>query len=184
MMDDTAKHKGERIATALEAIRAAKAGPDVGGSNLALIEAEARCLTAMVRFVDGLRDNTPLVSDRNRAIHTMRQDGATLREIGERFEITPERVRGIVFRVDALDKRREKSEEVIASLGPQGVDAIRIEEMELSVRSYNTLRNYGIDTIEMIDAATDRELLALQNFGRKSLNEVRAVVREIKARLA
>ena len=48
-----------------------------------------------------------------------------------------------------------------------------IEDLELSIRSYNCLRNAGINSIAELVKKDDRELLALKNFGRKSLREVK-----------
>jgi len=48
-----------------------------------------------------------------------------------------------------------------------------IEDLDLSIRSYNCLRNAGICSIAELVKKDDRELPALKNFGRKSLREVK-----------
>jgi len=47
-----------------------------------------------------------------------------------------------------------------------------IEELELSVRAYNCLKNANIKTIFDLVQKTEHELLKTKNFGRKSLNEI------------
>src|SRR6201981_1882508 len=47
-----------------------------------------------------------------------------------------------------------------------------VDELELSVRSYNCLKNADIRTIRDLVQRTEREMLATKNFDRKSLNEI------------
>jgi len=49
----------------------------------------------------------------------------------------------------------------------------KIDEMELSVRSYNCLRAEGIRYIGDLASRTEEDMLGLTNFGKKSLNELR-----------
>jgi len=49
----------------------------------------------------------------------------------------------------------------------------KIDEMELSVRSYNCLKNEDIIYVGDLVSKTEGEMLKLQNFGRKSLNELK-----------
>jgi DNA-directed RNA polymerase subunit alpha len=48
----------------------------------------------------------------------------------------------------------------------------RIEELDFSVRTFNCLRREGISTVGELIQKTPTELLAIRNFGKKSLNEV------------
>jgi DNA-directed RNA polymerase subunit alpha len=48
-----------------------------------------------------------------------------------------------------------------------------VDEMELSVRSYNCLKNANIATIGELVQKTESEMLKTKNFGRKSLNEIK-----------
>ena len=50
------------------------------------------------------------------------------------------------------------------------------EELELSVRSYNCLRNAEIRTIRELVQKTEVEMLKTKNFGRKSLNEIKEIL--------
>lgn len=51
-----------------------------------------------------------------------------------------------------------------------------IDELELSVRSYNCLKNAGIRTIADLVQKTEYEMLKTKNFGRKSLNEIKELL--------
>lgn len=52
------------------------------------------------------------------------------------------------------------------------VTEMQIEEMELSVRSYNCLKRAGISTVGELCAKTQDEMMKVRNLGRKSLDEV------------
>jgi DNA-directed RNA polymerase subunit alpha len=51
-----------------------------------------------------------------------------------------------------------------------------VEELELSVRSYNCLKNANIQTIGDLVVRTEADMLKTKNFGRKSLNEIREIL--------
>ena len=51
-----------------------------------------------------------------------------------------------------------------------------VEELELSVRSYNCLKNANIRTIRDLVVKTEGEMLKTKNFGRKSLNEIKEIL--------
>ncbi len=52
--------------------------------------------------------------------------------------------------------------------------ALPIEELDLTVRSYNCLKREGINTVgELIGARTEADLLDIRNFGQKSIDEVK-----------
>ena len=51
-----------------------------------------------------------------------------------------------------------------------------VEELELSVRSYNCLKNANIRTIAELVSKTEQEMLRTKNFGRKSLNEIKELM--------
>ncbi len=54
-----------------------------------------------------------------------------------------------------------------------------VEELELSVRSANCLKNADIHKIYQLVSKTEAEMLKTKNFGRKSLNEIREVLSEM-----
>ena len=52
------------------------------------------------------------------------------------------------------------------------VTEMQIEELELSVRSYNCLKRAGISTVGELCNKTQDEMMKVRNLGRKSLDEV------------
>ena len=58
-----------------------------------------------------------------------------------------------------------------------------VEELELSVRSYNCLKNADIKTIADLVQKTEQEMLRTKNFGRKSLNEIKEILQGMGLRL-
>ena len=79
-------------------------------------------------------------------------------------------------------------EEEMEAGGGDGVDGPQIrnenlnrsvEELELSVRSYNCLKNANIATIGELIQKTEAEMLKTKNFGRKSLNEIKEILAQM-----
>jgi DNA-directed RNA polymerase subunit alpha len=56
---------------------------------------------------------------------------------------------------------------------------LRIDEIELSVRSTNCLAGANIDTIAELVSIPERKMLEFKNFGKKSLNEIKAKLQEM-----
>jgi DNA-directed RNA polymerase subunit alpha len=54
-----------------------------------------------------------------------------------------------------------------------------VEELELSVRSYNCLKNANISTIADLVQKTEHEMLKTKNFGKKSLDEIKAILNKM-----
>ena len=50
---------------------------------------------------------------------------------------------------------------------------MNIDELELSVRSYNCLKRAGIQTVEELTQKTEDEMMRVRNLGKKSLKEVK-----------
>jgi DNA-directed RNA polymerase subunit alpha len=48
-----------------------------------------------------------------------------------------------------------------------------IEDLDLSVRSYNCLKRAGINTVEDLANKSEEEMMKVRNLGRKSLDEVK-----------
>ena len=67
----------------------------------------------------------------------------------------------------------EKKQKMLANM------AKCVEELELSVRSYNCLKNANIQTIAELVQKTDGEMLKTRNFGRKSLNEIKEILEDM-----
>lgn len=56
---------------------------------------------------------------------------------------------------------------------------MNIDELELSVRSYNCLKRAGINTVEELCSKTSEDMMKVRNLGRKSLEEVLAKLNEL-----
>jgi DNA-directed RNA polymerase subunit alpha len=84
--------------------------------------------------------------------------------------------------VELLGLVAQQSEDAQAlTLGPAPEDvaqasalAMPIEEMDLSVRSYNCLKREGVGTVGDLIQRTEQDLLDIRNFGQKSIDEVKA----------
>jgi DNA-directed RNA polymerase subunit alpha len=74
---------------------------------------------------------------------------------------------GEVFEVAEPEEEREKINENLYR---------SVDELELSVRSANCLKNAGIKLIGELVSRSEAEMLKTQNFGRKSLNEIKDIL--------
>jgi len=74
----------------------------------------------------------------------------------------------------APDKAEGEGEDIVY---PPFLDK-NVEDLELSVRSANCLKNADIQYIGQLVQKTDAEMLKTKNFGRKSLNEIKALLAE------
>src|SRR6478672_10602187 len=72
------------------------------------------------------------------------------------------------------ESTEEPSERAMDKMGEQLNRSV--EELELSVRSYNCLKNANIQTIGELVQKTEAEMLRTKNFGRKSLNEIKEIL--------
>ena len=62
-----------------------------------------------------------------------------------------------------IEKEESKKEKVLETT---------IEELDLSVRSYNCLKRAGINTVQDLTARSENDMMKVRNLGRKSLEEV------------
>ena len=60
---------------------------------------------------------------------------------------------------------------------------MNIDELELSVRSYNCLKRAGINTVQELTNRTPEDMMKVRNLGRKSLDEVLAKLKELGLQL-
>ena len=66
----------------------------------------------------------------------------------------------------------------------QAVLEMSIDELELSVRSYNCLKRAGINTVEELTNRTSEDMMKVRNLGRKSLEEVLSKLKELGLELS
>jgi DNA-directed RNA polymerase subunit alpha len=57
--------------------------------------------------------------------------------------------------------------------------ALTVEDLNLSVRSYNCLKREGVNTVGDLVQKTEAELMDIRNFGQKSIDEVKAKLDEL-----
>ncbi len=82
----------------------------------------------------------------------------------------------------AFETRIEEREEAAApEVDPRMAEMLAkpIEELDLSVRSANCLKNANIRTLGDLVQRTEREMLSTKNFGRKSLDEIKDVLQSL-----
>ena len=73
-------------------------------------------------------------------------------------------------------------EDVIKEGGQEQVNKgqqMMIEDLDLSVRSYNCLKRAGIQTVEELTQKTEDEMMRVRNLGKKSLKEVKEKLIEL-----
>ena len=68
--------------------------------------------------------------------------------------------------------------------GKEKVLEMNIDELELSVRSYNCLKRAGINTVHELTQKTPDDMMKVRNLGRKSLEEVLAKLKELGLQLS
>jgi DNA-directed RNA polymerase subunit alpha len=80
-----------------------------------------------------------------------------------------------------FEEQPEQEEEEVDREAERIFDNLKrsVEELELSVRSYNCLKNADIKTIGELVQKTEAEMLKTKNFGRKSLNEIKEILSEM-----
>jgi DNA-directed RNA polymerase subunit alpha len=76
---------------------------------------------------------------------------------------------------DAAELQADGGGEPSGAVSNENLDK-SVEELELSVRSYNCLKNANIRTIRELVQKTEGEMLKTKNFGRKSLNEIKEIL--------
>jgi DNA-directed RNA polymerase subunit alpha len=108
-------------------------------------------------------------------------------EVWTNGSITPEHAIGLAAKlikdhmsifINFEEDVQEQSEPVAsrsASSSNENLDR-SVDELELSVRSYNCLKNSDIKTIRDLVQKSEGEMLKTKNFGRKSLNEIKDIL--------
>lgn len=86
--------------------------------------------------------------------------------------------------IDLSDRGIEAQVMADKPMDPKGkVMDMNIDELELSVRSYNCLKRAGINTVEELTNKTSEDMMKVRNLGRKSLEEVLAKLKELGLQL-
>jgi DNA-directed RNA polymerase subunit alpha len=133
-----------------------------------------------VRKVSYAVENTRVeqMTDRDRLILDVETDGS----------ISPNEAIASAGRTlsELVNLFAERAEFGGISVQPAGVEpqltgdlALTIEELNLSVRSYNCLKREGVNTVGDLVTKSEAELLDIRNFGQKSIDEVKAKLDEL-----
>ena len=137
------------------------------------------------------------LTERERRVLDFRyKDGLTFEAIGKRECVTRERIRQIhaksfrklrhpnrlnylKYGVSGVIARKTENarEAALASLPkPDKPEDITLEELELSVRSYNCLKRAGMNTLREVSEMTFDELCHVRNLGKRSIDEICAAL--------
>ena len=85
--------------------------------------------------------------------------------------------------VNFEEPTKEKAQDAVPELAFNPALLKKVDELELSVRSANCLKNDNIVYIGDLIQKTEAEMLRTPNFGRKSLNEIKEVLSSMGLRL-
>ena len=86
--------------------------------------------------------------------------------------------------VDLSDEARETETMIVKNDDSKGkILEMTIEELDLSVRSFNCLKRAGINTVEDLTNRTEEDMMRVRNLGRKSLEEVIAKLESLNLSL-
>lgn len=88
-------------------------------------------------------------------------------------------INNLDFFLDLPDKVLYKEEEVEEEEDLSKQFEMNIEELDLSLRSFNCLKRAGIDSVGDILDKTETEMSKIKNFGKKSLTEVKNKIEEM-----
>ncbi len=121
-------------------------------------------------------------TDYDRLIMELWTDGSITPEkaVSQAAAILIEHFDLLIFEEDDYDVAGV--DDASAKLGDDGAASLNdnlfknVDELELSVRSYNCLKNANIKTIHELVQKTEPEMLKTKNFGRKSLNEIKEIL--------
>ena len=73
-----------------------------------------------------------------------------------------------------VEKEEDKKEKVLE---------MTVEELDLSVRSYNCLKRAGINTVDELIQRTEEDMMKVRNLGKKSLEEIQGKLSELELSL-
>lgn len=122
-------------------------------------------------------------TDYDRLIMEVWTDGSIIPEkaVSEAASILMDHLDLLIF-VEEEETKEETTGSMIATASNPSLNENllkSIDELELSVRAYNCLKNANIKTIGDLVQKTEYEMLRTKNFGRKSLNEIKEILVEM-----
>ena len=120
-------------------------------------------------------------------IKTTEPKARALRPYAEKL-ITHAKKGSLHNRREVLKKIRDKDvvHALFAEIGPSPAEAdhiasfaLPIDDLDLTVRSYNCLKREGVHTVGELVARTESDLLDIRNFGQKSIDEVKIKLHQL-----
>ncbi|TET54527.1 MAG: hypothetical protein E3J54_01920 [Actinobacteria bacterium] len=149
-------------------------------------------------------DNSPSShEERNQEIFWERIiEGTTLEKLANKHDVTRERIRQIVAKEARKLRRKHQEIDNIKEIARRsaehclrvtailkktyGIDkvfgrpsgGVKIYNIGLTVRTANCLKNEGIKYLDQLECYSEADLLRTPNFGRKSLNEIKNIMRD------
>ena len=116
------------------------------------------------------------VTDYDRLVLEIWTDGSITPEEGVSIgaKIMQEHLNLFIQLTDTTDAMVEKEEDQ-----KEKALEMTIEELELSVRSFNCLKRAAINTVEELTQKTEDDMMKVRNLGKKSLDEVKAKLDEL-----
>src|SRR5699024_1325580 len=73
--------------------------------------------------------------------------------------------------IEIMEEKEEDQKEKVLEM--------TIEELDLSVRSYNCLKRAGINTVQELSTKSEEDMMKVRNLGRKSLDEIKSKMDEL-----
>jgi DNA-directed RNA polymerase subunit alpha len=70
-------------------------------------------------------------------------------------------------------------EQALSALGVDPIRSTSVDDLDLTVRTYNCLKREGVETVGELMDRTEQELLEIRNFGSKSVEEIREKLAEL-----
>lgn len=119
------------------------------------------------------------VTDYDRLVFEVWTDGSVLPEdaVAYAAKILKEQL-DVFINFEEMDLPESHAESRVEGLANENLYK-SVDELELSVRSSNCLKNAGIQYIGELVQKTEAEMLKTKNFGRKSLNEIKEILTEM-----
>ncbi|MBM4271472.1 MAG: DNA-directed RNA polymerase subunit alpha [Deltaproteobacteria bacterium] len=120
------------------------------------------------------------IADYDRLVMEVWTDGSVLPE--DALAYAAKILKGqldVFINFDEIDEEEKAAEEVEEKESVNENLLRHVDDLELSVRSANCLKNAGINLIGELVQKTEAEMLKTKNFGRKSLNEIKEILAEM-----
>ncbi|WP_390903708.1 DNA-directed RNA polymerase subunit alpha [Wolbachia pipientis] len=118
------------------------------------------------------------VTDKDKLILSLETDGtiSPMQAVDSAARILQEQLQPFINSGVGSKKQQYPLSTDAKDLGYDAILLCKVDELELSVRSHNCLKNENITYIGDLVQKTENEMLRTANFGRKSLNEIKAVL--------